>query len=94
MYENTYVYIQYTHYIHAWYIYIYIHILIHIDIDVYVYVYAYVCVYMYSMYIEITQLNIIDILANSGNVQIKNEWFCLRFPLVTVVYSVVNVRSA
>ena len=49
---------------------------------------------MYSMYIEITQLNIIDILANSGNVQIKNEWFCLRFPLVTVVYSVVNVRSA
>jgi hypothetical protein len=56
-------------------IYIYIHILIHIhiDIDVYVYVYAYVCVYMYSMYIEITQLNIIDILANSGNVQIKNE---------------------
>ena len=49
---------------------------------------------MYSMYIEITQLNIIDILANSGNVQINNEWFCLRFPLVTVVYSVVNVRSA
>ena len=62
-------------------------------IYVYVYVYAYVCVYI-CMYIEITQLNIIDILANSGNVQIKNEWFYLRFPLVTVVYSVVNVRSA